>query len=151
MSTVGRFHNNIPPVTIDGIFGTDTRTAVQAFQRSAGLTPDGIVGSFTWNNLIRAYETIRASQKLSSDVFPPTNTLVLGSRSADVTRLQNWLNRLSEVYPQIEPVPATGFYGELTRNAVLTFQQLYGLTPTGNVNPYTFYVIGNAAEQVENQ
>ena len=151
LSTVGRFHNNIPPVTIDGIFGTDTRTAVQAFQRSAGLTPDGIVGSFTWNNLIRAYETIRASQKLSSDVFPPTNTLVLGSRSADVTRLQNWLNRLSEVYPQIEPVPATGFYGELTRNAVLTFQQLYGLTPTGNVNPYTFYVIGNAAEQVENQ
>ena len=101
--------------------------------------------------MIRAYETIRASQKLSSDVFPPTNTLVLGSRSADVTRLQNWLNRLSEVYPQIEPVPATGFYGELTRNAVLTFQQLYGLTPTGNVNPYTFYVIGNAAEQVENQ
>ena len=151
LSTIGRFHNDIPPVKIDGIFGTDTRTAVQAFQRSVGLTPDGIVGSFTWNNLIRAYETIRASQKLSSDVFPPTNTLVLGSRSADVTRLQNWLNRLSEVYPQIEPVPATGFYGELTRNAVLTFQQLYGLTPTGNVNPYTFYVIGNAAEQVENQ
>lgn len=151
LSTVGRFDNNIPPVTIDGIFGTDTRTAVQAFQRSAGLTPDGIVGSFTWNNLIRAYDSIRASQMLSSDVFPPTNTLVLGSRSADVTRLQNWLNRLSEVYPQIEPVPATGFYGELTRNAVLTFQQLYGLTPTGNVNPYTFYVIGNAAEQVENQ
>lgn len=151
LSTIRRFHNDIPPVKIDGIFGTDTRTAVQAFQRSAGLTPDGIVGSFTWNNLIRAYETIRASQKLSSDVFSPTNTLVLGSRSADVTRLQNWLNRLSEVYPQIEPVPATGFYGELTRNAVLTFQQLYGLTPTGNVNPYTFYVIGNAAEQVENQ
>ena len=151
LSTIRRFHNDIPPVKIDGIFGTDTRTAVQAFQRSAGLTPDGIVGSFTWNNLIRAYETIRASQKLSSDVFSPTNTLVLGSRSADVTRLQNWLNRLSEVYPQIEPVPATGFYGELTRNAVLTFQQLYGLTPTGNVNPYTFYIIGNAAEQVENQ
>lgn len=151
LSTIRRFHNDIPPVKIDGIFGTDTRTAVQAFQRSTGLTPDGIVGSFTWNNLIRAYETIRASQKLSSDVFSPTNTLVLGSRSADVTRLQNWLNRLSEVYPQIEPVPATGFYGELTRNAVLTFQQLYGLTPTGNVNPYTFYIIGNAAEQVENQ
>lgn len=149
LSTVGRFRNDIPPVTIDGIFGADTRAAVQAFQRSAGLTPDGIVGSFTWNNLIRAYENIRASQKLSSDVFPPTNTLVLGSRSADVTRLQNWLNRLSEVYPQIEPVPATGFYGELTRNAVLTFQQLYGLTPTGNVNPYTFYVIGNVAEQAQ--
>lgn len=34
---------------IDGVFGTGTRTAVVAFQTSAGLTADGIVGPATWN------------------------------------------------------------------------------------------------------
>ncbi len=39
------------PGTIDGIFGSGTRTAVRNFQASAGLTVDGIVGSGTWAGL----------------------------------------------------------------------------------------------------
>jgi uncharacterized protein with LGFP repeats len=33
---------------VDGVFGAKTRTAVIAFQKSRGLTADGIVGSRTW-------------------------------------------------------------------------------------------------------
>ncbi|MGI6168909.1 MAG: spore cortex-lytic enzyme, partial [Christensenellales bacterium] len=32
---------------VDGVFGSGTETAVKAFQRNNGLTPDGIVGSAT--------------------------------------------------------------------------------------------------------
>ncbi|MCC5912363.1 MAG: LysM peptidoglycan-binding domain-containing protein [Clostridiaceae bacterium] len=39
------------PGTIDGIFGPRTEAAVIAFQRSKGLTPDGIVGIRTWTAL----------------------------------------------------------------------------------------------------
>jgi len=39
------------PGGIDGIFGPRTRSAVIAFQRSKGLTPDGIVGINTWTAL----------------------------------------------------------------------------------------------------
>lgn len=33
---------------IDGEFGFQTKTAVQAFQKYSGLVPDGIVGDRTW-------------------------------------------------------------------------------------------------------
>ena len=36
---------------LDGIFGTQTRTAVINYQRSRGLTADGIIGCNTWRSL----------------------------------------------------------------------------------------------------
>ena len=35
-------------VEVDGVFGTDTRAAVQQFQHEQGLNDDGIVGPLTW-------------------------------------------------------------------------------------------------------
>jgi LysM repeat protein len=39
------------PGAVDGIFGSRTHSAVIAFQRSRGLTPDGLVGVSTWTAL----------------------------------------------------------------------------------------------------
>jgi hypothetical protein len=41
------------PLGVDGGFGRNTRRAVLSFQRSHGLTADGIVGPATWSALLR--------------------------------------------------------------------------------------------------
>lgn len=40
-------------LTVDGIFGQNTKNAVINFQRNFWLTPDGIVGANTWNKLLQ--------------------------------------------------------------------------------------------------
>jgi len=40
------------PVAVDGIFGPNTEAAVKAFQQSAGVASDGIMGPQTWPKLI---------------------------------------------------------------------------------------------------
>jgi Putative peptidoglycan binding domain/Glycosyl hydrolases family 25 len=39
-------------VAVDGAFGAATKTALQAFQRSAGITADGIAGQHSWTKLL---------------------------------------------------------------------------------------------------
>jgi hypothetical protein len=39
-------------VSTDGFFGPGTKTAVEAFQRSSGLSVDGVVGQDTWTKLL---------------------------------------------------------------------------------------------------
>jgi hypothetical protein len=39
-------------VTVDGAFGTATRTALQSFQQARGLAADGIAGPLTWAKLM---------------------------------------------------------------------------------------------------
>ena len=38
-------------IAVDGFFGSDTENAVIKYQKSHGLTPDGIVGQRTWESL----------------------------------------------------------------------------------------------------
>ena len=65
--------------------------------------------------------------------------LSLGSEGEDVRTIQTQLNRISDNYPAIPKVPATGALGEETESAVRTFQRIFSLTQDGIVGKATWY------------
>lgn len=63
-----------------------------------------------------------------------TRQLDLGSRGADVSRLQTLLATDARVYPQ---GLVTGYFGNLSKAAVMQFQAGYGIPVVGRVGPMT--------------
>ena len=51
--------SSIPEVRDTGYFGKVTRSAVTAFQRYAGLNPNGVVGAVTWDEIAGLYSDLR--------------------------------------------------------------------------------------------
>ena len=71
----------------------------------------------------------------------PGFPLSVGSSGSDVRKIQEQLNRISDNYPLIPKLTPDGIFGERTREAVRTFQSVFGLTKDGVVGPRTWYRI----------
>ena len=61
---------SIPPVSIDGIYGTETRAAVLAAQLRFGLPETGTVGQQTWNEIYDQYSGIENTVLRDKERFP---------------------------------------------------------------------------------
>ena len=70
-------------------------------------------------------------------------TLTVGSAGEDVRTIQLQLNRISENFPALPRVRADGVYGTETQEAVRTFQSIFLLPQTGDVDFATWYSISN--------
>ena len=70
LRVLSEYVNDIPPVTEDGIFGQQTLNAVEAFQRFAGLTVDGIVGPATWSALYDRASALIGNANVLSPQYP---------------------------------------------------------------------------------
>jgi len=122
------------PVTIDGIFGPNSRQAAISIQTYFGLTADGVVGPNTFF-LFGQGNTYGG---------PPfgSRTLQQGMSGGDVTVLQNRLNLYR--YASILGGPATGSFNSRTSGAAFAFKQdaiangQTGLTANGVVGDGTF-------------
>ncbi len=146
LNRIRRNYPAIPAITDEtGVFQDSTKAAVTKFQNIFSLTPDGIVGKATWYKISSIYAGITRLAELDSEgtslgigTVPPSSVLRQGSRGQDVITLQYLLDVISEYYPGV-PAPAQdGIFGSGTRQAVIAFQQLMGLTGDGMVGPLTW-------------
>ncbi|MGF1492484.1 MAG: peptidoglycan-binding protein [Microcoleaceae cyanobacterium] len=122
---------------VTGFYGPITQDAVIRFQADNGLQQDGVVGP----------QTLAA---LNFGSVPPTPTpipdrnrdligLGVGDRGPGVTDLQTRLRRLG--YFSTNP---TGFFGQITRDAVVRFQVNNGLPGTGLVTADTLAFLNSS-------
>lgn len=130
-----------------GIYDQTTETAVINFQKSQGLTPDGIAGTKTLTALAKLGGVAPSNPGTSSTDPPsppikisesraplnPTITLQLDSRGEDVRTLQMKLAQLGYYTGGI-----TGVFEDKTYEAVVRFQKDRGLTADGLVKANTW-------------
>jgi peptidoglycan hydrolase-like protein with peptidoglycan-binding domain len=147
----------------DGRFGPDTAAAVARFRRSQKLPDGNRVDRPTWRALLEVATASPARPAVSGGTTgqaaggksaggraagptgtgqpttwspAPYQTLVLtpGTTSPAVAAVQRLL--------KVSPV--SGFYGPLTKAAVVAFQKAHRIPPTGNVGPLTWKALGAA-------
>lgn len=135
LRVIALYDDELPPITIDGIYGAATENAVRTFQKMQGLTVDGIIGTATWNALYERFLGINQATGLA--VSYPGTPLKIGSRGDNVRLVQEYLNALAGAYP-LPRVTVDGIYGSATENAVTAFQRLFGLAADGIVGPRTW-------------
>jgi len=73
LSVLSAYIPGIPPLTVDGIFGQDTRAAVLASQRRFQLPETGVVDQATWDEIFDQYSGIENTSLRNAEVFPSTN------------------------------------------------------------------------------
>ncbi|MFV0516303.1 MAG: peptidoglycan-binding protein [Aminipila sp.] len=139
LNTIGTIYPAIPIITVDGVFGEETKNAVVAFQKLNFIEPDGIIGPVTWDKIVEVYLIVTGYESASL-VFPGI-PLAIGSQGQDVRLMQNFLSELQEPYPTLPKVIVDGVFSENTENAVLAFQKLFGLNETGIIDSETWYAI----------
>ena len=75
LAVLSAYIPEIPSLTIDGIFGANTRAAVLAAQRRFGLPETGIVDAATWDEIYDQFSGIETTSLRDDTLFPYTEAL----------------------------------------------------------------------------
>ncbi|MDD4477322.1 MAG: peptidoglycan-binding protein [Patescibacteria group bacterium] len=107
-----------------GYFGSETKEAVKQFQKSVGIYPNGIVGP-------RTRKALSNLEFITNKDFQFIKDIKQGDKNEDVKQLQTRLKD-TNFFPY--NVNSTGYFGSITKQAVIIFQKFFNLIQTGIVD-----------------
>ena len=79
LSVLSAYIPEIPPVTVDGVFGSATENAVLAAQRRFGLPQTGVVNAETWDEIYDQFSGIETISWRDPESFPFTSAIIGGN------------------------------------------------------------------------
>lgn len=120
LAVVGEFVPQVPILTVDGIFGPNTRDAVFAFQSYAGLPVTGLVDDTTWDALYERFAALEDNVLQSALLFPPLP-------AAGATNVSNARERLHRL----------GYRGNSLTQEIVAFQRANRLALNGRLTTET--------------
>ena len=155
LSYIALFVPSVIEATMDGSFGPATTNAVKSFQRTYGLIETGMVDRLTWDKMEEIYFSIVSKidyEFYGGRILPfPGRILREGIEGNDVRILQEYLNYISESYPQIPKVNVDGVFGPSTGAQVSAFKNLFEIPGTlERVNAPTWNSIANVYDDLYN-
>ena len=132
--------NELPAVSIDGQFGAATERAVTAYQRHAGLEPDGVCGRATWDSLYAQANILRLSGPVITinRMDYPGTPLTVGSSGDAVYYYTVLLTRIAYYYPSVSSPGLVSDYTEAVANGTRSLQHLLALPETGQADADTW-------------
>ena len=75
LSVLSSYISGIPPVAVDGIYGTATRAAVLAAQKRFRLPETGVIDAQTWDEIYDQFSGIENATLRGQETFPNQPTL----------------------------------------------------------------------------
>lgn len=145
LNIIAYFNPDLNPPPLDGIYSPETTAAVKQFQQYYGLPVTGVLNTATWNVLNRIYsETVEfLPEGYSGDYgkLYPGYFLSEGMSGENVRDLQTYLALIGRNFEAIPEIPVTGYFGTQTRDAVIAFQNAFGIPANGAVGPITWNTI----------
>ena len=133
----------IPRISIDGIYGEETKDAVMAFQSLNNINATGIVDLITFDALYREYKFIsddkaRDDRIITDEGFP----IKLGSQSEDVLIINLMLSELGKTYTEIGYVEHSKYFSKNSQNATIELQKIFLYPQTGEIDAIFYERLG---------
>ena len=149
LALLSQFVDFLPDITIDGIYGSGTASAVSAFQRYKGLPVTGETDEQTWFSLYTAYKGVidylsetQPSVSVATEPFPGV-ILRRGDVGPSVRLARSYLSYIADYFYDLTPLSTGNLFDTRMQNAVRQFQQIFSLNPTGQINELTWNAIAD--------
>ncbi len=131
LAYISLFVQTVTEPTVDGDFGPGTANAVRSFQKTYGLPETGVVDRATWDRIENIYYEFISQidfEFSGGRILPfPGRVLREGIEGSDVRVLQEYLNLISENYPEIPRVNVDGVFGPSTAEQVRQFKRVFDI------------------------